>query len=255
MAELQALIFDVDGTLAKTERDGHRIAFNRAFAEAGLSWHWSVSLYGELLAVSGGKERLRYYLENYSPETNIPEPLEQYIARLHGNKTRHYQQLLKEGSIPLRVGVQRLMQEARKAGIRLAVATTSALPNAMALIEKHFDPEWLEVIGAGDMVANKKPAPDIYQYVLQQMQLSPQDCLALEDSQAGLQSATAAGLPTVVTANEYTQNQDFSDAKLVLNHLGDDQHPCTVLATQVDAIASIDCFDVEAARKLHATVS
>ncbi|HEY9596855.1 MAG TPA: HAD family hydrolase, partial [Cyanophyceae cyanobacterium] len=129
MTKLQALIFDVDGTLADTERDGHRIAFNRAFADAGLDWDWSVLLYGELLEIAGGKERIRFYLNHYRPDFQAPTALDGFIASLHQLKTKYYQQLVAEGSIPLRPGVKRLLKEAKEQGMQLVIATTAALPN------------------------------------------------------------------------------------------------------------------------------
>ena len=121
----QALLFDVDGTLADTERDGHRVAFNRAFAEAGLDWVWDVPLYGELLAVTGGKERIRHYVERYRPDYRPPADFDDLIVRLHAAKTRHFTALVAEGGIPLRPGVRRLLDEARRARVRLAIATTT----------------------------------------------------------------------------------------------------------------------------------
>jgi len=222
-------IFDVDGTLAETERDGHRVAFNRAFADAGLDWYWSESLYGELLAISGGKERIRHYMTYHLSEQAFPENQTEFIQQLHKAKNDHYRQLLQEGNIPLRPGVKRLLDEARNAGIRLAVATTSSLENTIALLETHLNPnDYFELIAAGDVVANKKPAPDIYHYVLDQMQLPPETCLVFEDSQQGVTAATTASLKTVVTFNNYTHYQDFSEATLVLNHLGEPDQPFTV---------------------------
>ncbi|MEO0836801.1 MAG: HAD family hydrolase, partial [Cyanobacteria bacterium J06642_3] len=125
MNKLQALIFDVDGTLANTERDGHRVGFNKAFAEMGLDWHWSVDLYSELLAVAGGKERIRYFIERDRPTLPKVENLDEFIKQLHQLKNKHYQALLKQGAIPLRPGVKRLISEAREQGLRLAIATTT----------------------------------------------------------------------------------------------------------------------------------
>jgi len=233
MAQLQALIFDVDGTLAETERDGHRVAFNRAFAEVGLDWNWSVGLYGSLLRVSGGKERIRYFMQRYLPRFQPQEELETFIRRLHQTKNKHFKAILQRGMIPLRPGVKRLIAEAQAQGVRLAIATTSALENVMALLETTLGPEspgWFEVIAAGDMVAAKKPAPDIYQLVLAKLALPPGRCLAIEDSQQGLTAATAAGLTTLVTVNDYTRNQPLQAARLVVNHLGDPTHPVEVLA-------------------------
>lgn len=231
--KLQALIFDVDGTMADTERDGHRVAFNRAFAAAGLDWHWSDSLYSELLEVTGGKERIRHYLNQYSPNLDSSVDRDQFVIELHTAKNQYYQELLAEGSIPLRPGVKRLLEEARAEGIRLAIATTSALPSVNTLLETVLATDaaaWFEVIAAGDMVPEKKPAPDVYHYVLEAMDLGAQNCLAIEDSHHGLIAAAETGIKTVVTVNEYTRNQDFAGAALVVNHLGEPDQPFTVLA-------------------------
>jgi HAD superfamily hydrolase (TIGR01509 family) len=228
MSQLRALIFDVDGTLADTERDGHRVAFNRAFEEAGLDWDWSVELYGELLSVAGGKERIRFYQKQYCPD--VPLLDDAVVAELHAIKTKHYRDLLAEGAIPLRPGVKRLIAEARDRGLRLAIATTSALPNVIALLERTLDPSWFEAIAAGDVVPAKKPAPDIYHYLLKEMNLEAADCLVVEDSHHGLIAANGADLPTIVTFNNYTEGQDFSLARLVVNHLGEPELPCTVFS-------------------------
>jgi len=243
MSELRALIFDVDGTLADTERDGHRVASNRAFAEVGLDWEWSVSLYGELLAITGGKERLRFYLNQYRPDFHPSTGLDEFIADLHATKIKHYGQLIAEGAIPLRPGVKRLLEEARVQGMRLAIATTSALPNVTALLEHNLgsdSPSWFDAIATGDIVPAKKPAPDIYQYVLQVLGLEAKNCLAIEDSHHGLTAAALAGLKTVVTVNDYTQDQDFSGAILVLNHLGEPDRPFTVLAGNAEGASYLD---------------
>lgn len=251
MAELRALIFDVDGTMADTEKDGHRVAFNQAFVQAGLDWEWSPELYGELLAIAGGKERIRFYLEQYRPDFQPPANQEAFIADLHAAKTEYYRQLLTTGSIPLRLGVKRLLQEARERGVRLAIATTSAPANVTALLESTLAPEgsdWFEAIAAGDIVPAKKPAPDIYHHVLQTMGLEPQDCLAIEDSHHGLVAAHQANLKTVVTVNDYTRGHDFSDATLVLDHLGEPDRPFTPIAGDTRGATYLD---VALARHLY----
>ncbi len=220
---LHALIFDVDGTLAETERDGHRPAFNAAFAEHGLNWHWDESLYGELLAVTGGKERIRHYVERYLPQLLDDPDFPELVKTLHRAKTAHYVRIVEQGGLPLRPGIARLIAEARHAGIRLAIATTTSPENVDALLRASLGPDspgWFEVIGAGDIVPAKKPAPDIYDWVVERLGLPASACLAIEDSKNGLKSALTAGLPCLVTRGEYTREQDFSGACRVLDDLG-----------------------------------
>ena len=254
---LTAFIFDVDGTLADTERDGHRVAFNQAFVEAGLDWRWDVALYGALLEVTGGKERMRHYLERYRPDWARPADLDGLIAQLHAAKTRHYTTLLAQGGIPLRPGVARLLNEARAAGIRLAIATTTTPENVSVLLEHAISPQavdWFEVIAAGDVVPAKKPAPDIYRYALDKLGLGAEACLAFEDSENGLRSARGAGLRTVITVNEYTRDQDFTGAVLVLDQFGEPQQPFRVLSG-ASALNGECLFDVTLAQRLAAKVS
>lgn len=225
---LQALLFDVDGTLADTERDGHRPAFNQAFQDAGLDWHWDVALYGTLLAVTGGKERMKHYIDQYRPDYRKPDNFDELVAELHRAKTRHYSALAAQGGIPMRPGVKRLLIEARAAGLRLAIATTTTPENVTVLLEHSLGAgtqEWFEVIAAGDIVPAKKPAPDIYHYALEKMGLAPAECLAFEDSENGLRASLGAGLKTLVTVNDYTLDHDFSGAAVVLSDLGDPGAP------------------------------
>ncbi len=251
---LEALIFDVDGTLADTEREGHRVAYNAAFREAGLDWNWDVAVYGDLLAVAGGKERIRHYITGLGPGFRVPGDLDEFVATLHAIKTRYFTDLVASGAISLRPGVKRLLGEAREARLRLAIATTTAPENVEALLKHGVDAgavEWFEVIAAGDVVAAKKPAADIYHYVLERMNLTAEAALAIEDSHNGLVAARGVGLKTVITVSTYTRNEDFTGAAIVLDHLGDPGNPCKVLCGP-DVAGSINCVDVPLLRRLHA---
>jgi len=253
MKNLQALLWDVDGTLADTERDGHRVAFNRAFELLGLDWNWDVELYGKLLRVTGGKERIRYYLEAFNREWARPSDLDDFIAELHREKSRIFSSLMAEGQIPLRPGVSRLVHEAKQAGLKLAIVTTTTPANVDALLQQYFpaagEPVF-DLIAAGDVVPHKKPAPDIYQWALQRLRLSPDQCVALEDSRNGLRAALDAGLQTVViTVNDYTAGEDFKGATLVVDQLGGESGPCRVLQGEADLSSGM--VDLGLLRQLH----
>lgn len=242
--ELKALLFDVDGTLADTERDGHRVAFNAAFDEYGTGWHWDVELYGKLLAVTGGKERMKFYASEFLHNQNLPDNFEQLVPELHAAKTRHYTELLSTGAIPLRPGIERLLKEAREENLRLAIATTTTPENVTALLEHTLGSEslgWFEVIAAGDIVPAKKPASDIYDYALAEMNLAPQDCIAFEDSHNGILASMGAGIPTIIAVNGYTHDHDFSGALLVLDNLGEPEQPFTVLQGKANNHTCVDC--------------
>jgi len=208
MSHLQALIFDVDGTLAETE-ELHRRAFNEAFAAAGLSWVWDQALYEQLLEVTGGKERIAQYISAYAA---TPELDTTTIAALHADKTQRYTALLDQGDITLRPGIVEVLKEAVASGIRLAIATTTSRPNVDSLLRATLSSHPFEVIAAGDEVGAKKPAPDIYQLALQRLDLPPANCVAIEDTLNGLKSAQAAGLQCIITPSVYGGAGPFPNA-------------------------------------------
>ena len=250
---LQALLFDVDGTLADTERDGHRVAFNLAFEEAGLDWNWSVELYARLLAVTGGKERMKYYLEYFNTDFACSTDIDDFIAELHRSKTTHYTDLLAEGRIPLRSGVERLLREARDKGMRMGIATTTTPANVQALLSNTLGADsenWFEVIAAGDVVPAKKPAADIYLWAMEKMGLRAEQCIAFEDSENGIKSSLAANLRTIVTVNDYTREHDFSRALLVLDNMGEPDQPFTVLQGDKTLVNGAVCLDLELVERL-----
>jgi HAD superfamily hydrolase (TIGR01509 family) len=215
-----ALIFDVDGTLAETE-ELHRRAFNHAFARHGLGWHWDRAVYKDLLRVTGGKERIRAF---YDRQWTAPPLSDADIAELHRIKTAHYAELVDTGCCPLRPGVTDLLTAAKARGQRLAIATTTSHGNIDALLSRALGLRWaadFDAIVAGDDVRHKKPAPDVYLAVLAQLKLKASDCVAIEDSANGLISASRANIPVLITRSMYFREDDFSDARVVLDDLSE----------------------------------
>ena len=244
MPELKCLLWDVDGTLADTERDGHRVAFNMAFAEAGLERRWDEVTYGKLLSVTGGKERMRYDIEL----GGMPALSDEEIARLHARKTILYQQLIADGKIPLRPGVRRLLEAAYAESITLGVATTTTPAALEVLIEHGLGVEWFDrfaVLAAGDIVPAKKPAPDIYDYALEQLQMDASEALAIEDSGHGLRAAKSAGLKCVVAINGYTVGQEYGDADLLVSELGDPGRVPIEVLSNPHALAGLDYVSLD----------
>ncbi|MBL4762100.1 MAG: HAD-IA family hydrolase [Gammaproteobacteria bacterium] len=252
-----AIIFDVDGTLSETELDGHRVAFNKAFVDFGLDWDWSESLYGELLAVTGGKERIRYYIENWLTDFTVDgvtndDELAAYIAKIHARKTELFVALLNDGVIGLRIGVERLLRECIENGVRIAIATTTTPANVTGLLTATLGAasiDWFEVIAAGNDAAIKKPDPEIYHYALQHLGLQASQCIAIEDSQNGIRSSLAAGIPTLITVSEYTRKETFKGALSVINHLGEPDMPLQLIA---GADIGSSFIDLDALKRIHA---
>jgi HAD superfamily hydrolase (TIGR01509 family) len=235
------ILFDFDGTIAETERLGHRVAYNAAFADSGLDWVWDDALYGELLAVGGGKERIAFYLDRYRTDGDAYGDGDRaaFIAALHARKGRIFDTLVDR--IAFRPGVQRLVREAHAAGTRLGIATTAAAAGVDALLAR--DPalrDAFDIIAAGDVVPRKKPAPDIYVYALERLGVSVGQCIAIEDAEIGLRAARAAGITTLVTVSEYTRGQDFTGAAAVLRDLGEPGQPASTLAGPAPAHGVVD---------------
>lgn len=224
-ARPRAIIFDVDGTLAETE-ELHRLAFNGAFREFGLDWDWSPDLYRRLLKVTGGKERLAHYIAAHTPSRGA-EMLER-VAELHAAKTARYTALVETGPTVLRPGIARLIREARAEGVAVALATTTSPENVAALLRAagREVEQAVGVIAAGDMVARKKPAPDVYHLALRMLELEAEECLAVEDSAAGVAAARAAGLPVLVTCSSYTDPGPLEGTLCALSDLGEADAPC-----------------------------
>jgi HAD superfamily hydrolase (TIGR01509 family) len=218
--ELRALIFDVDGTLADTE-EVHRRAFNAAFSEHGLAWHWGRRVYGDLLKTAGGRERILEFVSRLHLPPVEKEKLVGLVPALHCSKTIHYRRLI-ASTAELRPGIAGLLEQARDAGLKRAVATTTTQANVDCLLSAACGgcaQELFDVIAAGDVVKRKKPAPDIYQHVLACLDLPARACIALEDSGIGLRAAKEAGLFTVVTPTQWTKHDDFKRADVRLDDL------------------------------------
>ncbi|MFZ2148934.1 MAG: HAD-IA family hydrolase [Sedimentisphaerales bacterium] len=220
---MKAIIFDCDGVLADTERDGHRVAFNKAFAKKGYSIEWGVELYGKLLEVSGGKERMRHYFDSYGwPCDDVDK--DALIKELHKLKTDFFMQIIESGELPLRPGVARLVDEAIAEDVALAVCSTSHERAVNLVVEKLLGSERkarFNAILAGDVVTKKKPDPEIYNLVSERLSLKPSECVVIEDNRNGLLAAKAAGMYCVITTNDYTKDEDFTEADLVVSELGD----------------------------------
>ncbi len=253
---MSALVFDCDGVLADTERHGHLPAFNQTFREFGIPVQWSEEEYGRKLLIGGGKERMaseltpEFVRANRLPED--PEALAAEVAKWHKRKTQLYTEMVASGKLPPRPGIARIIREAQDAGWTLGVASTSAEASVRAILEYAVGRERAErfdLVLAGDVVAHKKPAPDIYLLALERLGVDPAQVLVIEDSRNGLEAAHAAGLRCLVTVNGYTEKEDFSEAILVVSSLGDpDGEQTTVMANRSAARpgACVALADLEA---------
>ncbi len=247
---MEALIFDVDGTLADTE-SAHRQAFNAAFAEVGLDWEWDEALYTRLLDVAGGKERILRYWRCIEPEEASGAKAAETIEALHAIKTRHYTQRVRGGALPLRPGVRRLIAEASEAGMPVAIATTTTPANLDALLSAPLGNDWRKRFAAvcdASTTPVKKPAPDVYLAVLDKLKIDGSRCIAFEDSENGLRAAAAAGVPAIVTPTAYTRHHHFEEALAVVPHLGDPDTPLPQYGQRLER----GCIDLATLRRWHA---
>lgn len=228
----RALILDCDGVLANTERDGHLVAFNHMFDELDLPFHWTESEYAELVKIGGGKERLASVLSpEVARELGITDPAAA-VASWHRRKTDIYLELLRDGTITARPGVRRLVEEALEAGLRIAVASTSAELSVLSVLRHAIEPSLARHVRvfAGDIVPHKKPAPDIYAYALRALFVPSHEAVIIEDSGIGCKAACGVGVPPIITPSSYTGDDDFTGAALVVSDLGELDSPATLLS-------------------------
>lgn len=224
---LRAAIFDVDGTLVDSERHGHRVAFNQAFAEFGLPDVWDERTYGELLAVTGGQRRIDGWLARRGVADEERAAL---APALHRRKTAIFNELVAAGRVPPRPGVGRLLAELVGAGVRLAVATTGSRGWVEPVLALAGGGVAFEVVVTGDEVTERKPDPEAFVVALDRLALTPAHAVAVEDSGNGVRAAVAAGLSCAVVLNGYTEGDDVTAAELVLDGFGEPGQPARVLA-------------------------
>jgi HAD superfamily hydrolase (TIGR01509 family) len=222
MAQLRAIFFDQDGVIIDTERDGHRVSFNETFRAFGYDFEWSVEEYHELLQIAGGKERIKHYMQAKGITGGMqPEEIDELVKKMHKAKTEKFIELIESGRLPLRPGVHRFMREAKQAGLIVGICTTSDVKAAHVIADQILADISLDFVLAGDMVAKKKPDPEIYLLALKNCDLTATQCIVVEDSHNGLLAAKNAGLRVVVTTNPYTEKEDLAAADLILTCLGD----------------------------------
>jgi HAD superfamily hydrolase (TIGR01509 family) len=249
---LKAVIFDVDGTLVDSERDGHRVAFNLAFEATGMVDRWDECSYGELLEVAGGEQRLRHYLRQ--PQSSLPKPVDPLevdalAAELHRSKTQYFTDMVEASRIPPRPGVIRLLDELRGEGVVLGVATTGSGDWVRPLLDRLFGVDRFATVVTGDDVGSRKPHPEAYLLALRQLEVADGGAVAVEDSGPGLISARQAGLVCVVVANSYTHLGDVSDADVVLDGFGEPGSPAAVLGDRHTSVRD-GLVDVAVLRRL-----
>ncbi len=255
MAQLKALLWDVDGTLAETERDGHRVAFNQAFKDRGLAWRWDEQRYGELLRVTGGRERLLHDMAQHDDAPVSPAEREVLARQLHARKNALYAELVRDGHLSLRPGVRSLVQQCRTRGVQMAIVTTTSRSNVEVLLHVHLGDRWPEdfpVLVCAEDVGRKKPDPEAYVRALETLEIDPCDAVAIEDSPAGAAAARAAGVPVVVTRSRYFAEAPFDGAIAIGSGLHDRHSWQPALAPAADGHAGVGLDDIE---RWHASVN
>ena len=222
--KLQALLFDCDGVLAETERDGHRVAYNQAMAEMGINAEWGIDEYAELVLIAGGKERLRYYFDKYPDKFPSARYDSDLIQKIYLKKTEIFKAMANNGAMPPRSGIARIVKEAHEMGLLLFVCSTSHKESVETLLHRNYGEDtlgWFKELFCGDIVPNKKPAPDVYILVKDKYSLDAAQCLVIEDSRNGLLAAKGARMRCIITQSYYTKDEDFTEADIVTTCLGD----------------------------------
>ncbi|MFA5941723.1 MAG: HAD-IA family hydrolase [Sinimarinibacterium sp.] len=257
---LRVVLFDVDGTLADTEALGHRPAYNRAFRKLGLKMRWGPKLYRRLLKLPGGRERLKHYIEEYRPDLGDQQreadaDLDGWVAKVHELKSKYFKRRMRHGRVPLRAGIARLMREARTQDLKLAIVTNASLKTLKPVLKYCMGRELaaeIEVIASGEEVKHKKPAPDLYRLAMRRLGATPDECVALEDSEMGFKAASAAGVATVITVNSDTLEQDFAGAALVVSSLGEPGAPARALKGELGLLPWVT---IDTLRRVSAAAS
>ena len=248
--KLNAVLFDVGGTIAESE-EVHRVSFNEAFKEFGLNWYWDEAIYKELVFVGGGKERIKYYITRAWPEMLKQKNITKYIESVHKIKGQIYEEFLNDAQLKARPGITRLLKELKSNKIRLAIVSDTTEENLINLFKKGLgiNPiEWFEILAHGECTIQKKPSPDIYLWTLEKLKLPAESCLAIEDAPRGVDSAIGAGLKVLVTPSIYTLEEKFEKSLLLLSHLGEPKEPFKVI--KGDAFGH-SFVDLNLLKKIH----
>lgn len=253
METLKALLFDCDGVIAETEKDGHRAAFNKAFREYGLDVVWDIEEYGKLVKISGGKERMRFYFSTHADLIHGYEDHEKLIKELHSRKTEIFISMCEKGELPLRSGIRRLMEQALKESLLLGICSTSNEKSVTSLVIGNLGEVWLDRfhgIFAGDIVKEKKPSPEIYNIARQAFNVYSRECFVVEDSRNGLLAAKAAGMHCIITPSYYSREEDFSEADLVVSSLGEpEENKIEILKSKKDLKDDYQYVDIKMLKK------